>query len=356
MTLYELLHKVSFDEIAPFLSKSYTEGRSLAWFKMHYDYLCHLVPSPKSETDDDIYVEMVPQTGYDTDESRITVSAWLDGNPWEDSLGREIIIKDFDNSRIAKTEAIIGQKVVVPNRAEISLAEIAACCIWETSFYAFLPHDWESLGRRLHLSCYDEAKVFRLCREKYGKFIPSRKEMMNIRSFRNKIRREMKSHNNRRYSKSERKFWRCEKRKRRMWKRWEINKEYKKRIITAAEFIDDLHERGTNLSEPPTPEQLSVLFRSNVCWIDRWHTCAFDAGRRCDYLKELIEKYDLAKGLNQHNSIISISASPKHPLQPQELETLQRLLYTSVSEPQFCLKADDTLGEDLRIDFAFYSM
>ena len=59
MTLYELLHKVSFDEIAPFLLKSYAEGRSLAWFKMHYDYLCHLVPSPKSETGYDIYVEMV---------------------------------------------------------------------------------------------------------------------------------------------------------------------------------------------------------------------------------------------------------------------------------------------------------
>lgn len=27
MTLYELLHKVSFDEIAPFLSKSYGAGR-----------------------------------------------------------------------------------------------------------------------------------------------------------------------------------------------------------------------------------------------------------------------------------------------------------------------------------------
>ena len=60
MTLYELLHKVSFDDIAPFLSKSYAEGRSLAWFKMHYDYLCHLVPSPKSKTGYDIYVEMVP--------------------------------------------------------------------------------------------------------------------------------------------------------------------------------------------------------------------------------------------------------------------------------------------------------
>ena len=79
----------------------------------------------------------------------------------------------------------------------------------------------------------------------------------------------------------------------------------------------------------------------------------YDADRRCDYLKEFIEKYDLAKGLNQHNSIISISASPKHPLHPQEFETLQRLLYRSVSEPQFCLKAVGTLGEDLRIDFTF---
>lgn len=48
MTLYELLHKVSFDEIAPFLSNSYAEGRSLAWFKMHYDYLGHLVRYPKA--------------------------------------------------------------------------------------------------------------------------------------------------------------------------------------------------------------------------------------------------------------------------------------------------------------------
>ena len=48
MTLYELLHKVSFDEIAPFLSKSYAEGRSLAWFKMHYNYLCILFRHPKA--------------------------------------------------------------------------------------------------------------------------------------------------------------------------------------------------------------------------------------------------------------------------------------------------------------------
>ena len=141
-----------------------------------------------------------------------------------------------------------------------------------------------------------------------------------------------------------------------MWKRWKINKEYKRRVIMNAEFIDDLRERGTNLSEPPTPEQLCVLFHSNECWIDSWHTFAFDADRRCNYLKELIEKYDLAKGLNQYNSIICISTSPKHPLLPKEIEDLRKLLSISVNKPQFCIKADDALGDDLRIDFAFYTL
>lgn len=51
MTYYELLLKVSFDEIAPFLSNSYTEGKPLAPFKMHYDYLRHLVPKQNEHND-----------------------------------------------------------------------------------------------------------------------------------------------------------------------------------------------------------------------------------------------------------------------------------------------------------------
>ena len=178
---------------------------------------------------------------------------------------------------------------------------------------------------------------------------------MNIRSFRNAIRSEMEQHrirhnfNQYKYL-SNNMFWR-------RWKRLTINKEYKWRIIMNAEFIDDLYERGKNLTEPPTVEQLSGLFCANECWIDCWQTCAFDAGESCAYLKELIDKYDLAKALNQQqNSIICISTSPKHSLQPKEMATLRQVLSISVSEPLFCLKADNALEEDLRIDFAFYSM
>ena len=74
MTLYELLHKVSFDEIAPFLLKSYAEGRSLAWFKMHYDYLRHLVPQ-QNEHNDKIIVYLIPPAA---DSPRITIAEFFD--------------------------------------------------------------------------------------------------------------------------------------------------------------------------------------------------------------------------------------------------------------------------------------
>lgn len=255
-------------------------------------------------------------------------------------------------------EESLGREVVVEDNADIPLAEIAACCIYTSSLLTFLPN-WNDMWRHLPLYCYDTGygtgKVFKHCKETYSKLIPSKKEMMNIRSFRNAIRSEMKQHRIRHNFNLYKylfhnMFWR-------RWKRLTINKEYKWRIIMNAEFIDDLYERGKNLTEPPTAEQLSVLFRANECWIDRWQTCAFDAGERCAYLKELIDKYNLAKALNQQqNSIICISTSPKYPLQPKEMATLRQVLSISVSEPLFCLKADNALEEDLRIDFAFYSM
>lgn len=42
MTLYELLHQVSFDEIVPFIER-YQGWNALALYKIHYDYLLHLI-------------------------------------------------------------------------------------------------------------------------------------------------------------------------------------------------------------------------------------------------------------------------------------------------------------------------
>lgn len=42
MTFGELLHKVTFKELVPFLSFFEDYNWNLASYKMHYDYLCHL--------------------------------------------------------------------------------------------------------------------------------------------------------------------------------------------------------------------------------------------------------------------------------------------------------------------------
>ena len=42
MTLSELLHKVTFEELIPFMFLFEDYDWNLASYKMHYDYLCHL--------------------------------------------------------------------------------------------------------------------------------------------------------------------------------------------------------------------------------------------------------------------------------------------------------------------------
>lgn len=101
MTLCELLHKVSFDEIAPFLSKSYTEGKPLAPFKMHYDYLRHLVPQ-QNEHNDKIIVYLIPPA---VDCPRITITAFLEP-PLEESLGREVVVEDNADIPLAETHIL----------------------------------------------------------------------------------------------------------------------------------------------------------------------------------------------------------------------------------------------------------
>ena len=49
MTLYELLHQVTFDEIVPFIER-YHGWNALALYKIHYDYLRHLTPELGEET------------------------------------------------------------------------------------------------------------------------------------------------------------------------------------------------------------------------------------------------------------------------------------------------------------------
>lgn len=153
----------------------------------------------------------------------------------------------------------------------------------------------------------------------------------------------------------------CTKKRWRYWKRHLVRHELYKRIRYCSSFIEDVLERGQNVDKTPTLQELGVLYRSNHVSIERLESTAFDATKRFDYLKELIEKYramdGVRKNMTEHaGSFICLSASSSHPVTKCEKDIVSILAKGLSGHHHICIKTDDLCGEELRIDIAYYDV
>ena len=127
MTLKELLDKVDFDSLAPFIEK--TEGKhldSIYAYREAYDILRNMKPTENFKGE-----ARVEWSGKEYGEDQWIGVFHLDGDYWEDALAKEIVI---------------GENVDLP------IEEIAAKCLWEITFYGFTPeHEGfeRMLGRKI---------------------------------------------------------------------------------------------------------------------------------------------------------------------------------------------------------------
>ena len=142
----------------------------------------------------------------------------------------------------------------------------------------------------------------------------------------------------------------------RYWKRWEIKREYNKRICEAGAFIEDLQNRGQNIIVPPDLDYLSVLFKANHCLIKRWRSYTCDVTKRYDYFRGLIENYNLLFWIIHPNSVLCFSTSSDYPLTIEEMDLLSLIADNRSGKNVFCIKTDDRVGEELRIDGACYTV
>lgn len=125
MTLKELLDKVDFDSLIPYL-KSYGKryANTIYGFREAYDILRNMEPSADFEGE-----AMVRWSGEAYGNNQCIGVFHLDGDIWEDALAKEIVI---------------GENV------NLSIEEIAAKCLWEITFYGFTPeHEGFVIGREL---------------------------------------------------------------------------------------------------------------------------------------------------------------------------------------------------------------
>lgn len=115
MTFKELLNTVTFEEVAPCLLQMHPETKgTLKWYKIHFDMLRQMTP----KYDDDANSDVCNITLRKTEDGSSRLDAYpMEGDLWEHSLTKEIIL---------------APDVKATN------AEIAACCIWHTSFYGFV--------------------------------------------------------------------------------------------------------------------------------------------------------------------------------------------------------------------------
>lgn len=125
MTLKELLDKVDFDSLSPFIEK--TEKKhldSIYGYREAYDILRYMKPAENFKGK-----ARVEWSGEEYGDDQWIGVFHLDDDYWENELAKEIVI---------------GENVDLP------LEEIAAKCLWELTFYGFTPeHEGLVIGREI---------------------------------------------------------------------------------------------------------------------------------------------------------------------------------------------------------------
>lgn len=123
MTLKELLCTISFEKIEPHIALLYPDmatPRILELFRSHHKLLCQLIP----QVDESGQPCIIAMTKWEEDDSPLLDAYNIEGCEWEVALSKEVVI---------------GHEVTA------SLPEIAACCLWHTSFYGFTPQQREEV-------------------------------------------------------------------------------------------------------------------------------------------------------------------------------------------------------------------
>lgn len=341
MTLKELLDSLTFDEIAPYILITYKNcdvRGLLALYKQHFDYLRSLVPTDhnlieRKEARISLYKE-----GEDVHGENVHLDAFpLEGDCWEDSLSKELIIDD---------------------EVEASNAEIAACCLWHTSFYGYLPYQREKTFDDMFDGIVKKGALLSSYKEKFSDIIPSKREMAAIASFHNEVRSKMKYYRHRRKTKQNKRDELCLSFEKRCWrsmKRRIINCEYCKRISYCSSFIDHITGNGCGIDKQVVLQELSTLYLSSHVAIRRLESIAFNAAKRLDYLIELIEKYGALDDIPHYaNSFICLSASSRYPITEDEKKIISILTNGQIGTQRFYIKTDDQCDQEMRIDVAFY--
>ncbi len=122
MTYQELLKQVPFEDIVKPYKRMYPDWwDSLDSLKQHYDILLSLVPAKLPKNERTAHIKYDKTDWYADDEQQTE-----DQRHWSLFAGADLEFYEW--------EKVVAKELIIDDEVTESLAEIAACCLWHSSF------------------------------------------------------------------------------------------------------------------------------------------------------------------------------------------------------------------------------
>ena len=340
MTFKELLDSVTFEDVEEQLRIMYPEEKvCMGWYKIHFDMLRQLTPKHDDDANDDVCHITMKKNDYG---KGFHLDAYpMEGDLWEHSLTKELII---------------APDVKATN------AELAACCIWHTSFYGFTEEDYEKRFRSYDIDIdfmdrWDDeiyygkraSKNFDIIRQNGGD-IPIVKDLTS-----EKKRRLLNDLKNSRYDYKKLNLRRALKKNNagQYYMRMTAISDF---IVKAIPAIND--KANDNYLDV---EQLCYLFQSDIFFSEEITSYADEGTSGAKYLLYLILIYDMLPHFDRMVYIIT-TGEPFEKMKDEALAldtedylALENVLMGNCKSGDVIFATDPSLGHQVRINYATYN-
>ena len=334
MTFKELLNSVTFEEVAPCLLQMHPDAEgSLKWYKIHFDMLRLMTPKHHDDANSDVC--HISMSKWNEDSEPLLDAHPMEGDYWEHSLTKEIVI---------------APEVKATN------AEIAACCIWHTSFYGFVDEQQEEYLRfddgDLDIDDRWDDYIYNKVRaEKYfsvirrnGGYIPSVKELAPSKE------QELIS--------KVKEYFRCISdsknniKKKRLFRK-EFLGLYYERMMNISRFIAQAIPALSDKRNNMNIEQLCCLFQSGLFSSETITSYADENTNGAKYLCELLEMEDINTRLDR--MVVVLTTGEWRQELTEDEQCLCKLLIGDCKSSDILVATDPSLGRQVRIDYATFN-
>ena len=231
-------------------------------------------------------------------------------------------------------EGALTMDLIIEPDVKESMAEIAACCLWHTSFYGFTEEQLEETFKRWETQRKDltgEEIQLQQAQERVKKIreagghVPTEEEIMKIPSFRERVANDKQ----------------------------QITEEYWHHMSITSDFVAKNLPSDSDIVGLSIADLCRLFFTNHFIEYDYKSYCK-DEKTRANYLIDLIDRYEAFEFGILHHAVIVLSTSKRYPLLMEEMKLIEHIAQMCKGEIAFIVKTDDALEQELRMNVAFY--